>query len=153
MQPSNERTRPQNLPHWFWLKRSVTIRWMQSFNANSEADTKPARRTVIAGRAEHLPPGRCAAVDLSDGRELALYHVDGEYYVTDGLCPHRGAPLTEGYLRGHVIECALHGWQFDVRDGRCLTVSECVATYPVVVEDGVVKIEIGIETTGNDSHQ
>lgn len=126
---------------------------MQSFNTNTEDDTKPQGQTVVAGPVDLLPSGRCAAVDLSDGRELALYHVDGEYYATEGLCPHRGAPLTEGYLHGHIIECALHGWQFDIRNGRCLTVNEAVRTYPVVVEAGVVKIEIGTETSGNDSHQ
>ena len=120
---------------------------MQPFNTSSQDSPTPARETIIACRAEQLPPGQCAAIDLNNGRELALYNVDGEFYATENFCPHRGAPLAEGYLAGHVIECALHGWQFDVRDGRCLTLDEPVTTYPIVIEDGLVKIEIGLEAT------
>jgi nitrite reductase/ring-hydroxylating ferredoxin subunit len=97
---------------------------------------------IIAGRATDVPPGRSATVELPDGAELALHNVNGEFYATENFCPHSGAPLAEGYLCGHVIECGLHGWQFDVRDGKCLTVNEPIRTYRVVVEDGVIKIEV-----------
>jgi nitrite reductase/ring-hydroxylating ferredoxin subunit len=66
--------------------------------------------------------------------------VDGEYYATENFCPHRGAPLNEGVLCGHVIECALHGWQFNVRNGECLTVPDRLKTYEVLVEDDLIKI-------------
>ena len=107
-----------------------------SFTPTSEG------QTIIAGRIEDLPPGRCATIDLSDGRELALYNVGGEFYATDNSCPHHGAQLAEGKLCGHVIECGFHGWKFDVRDGRGLTVSESIKTYRVVVADGAIKIEL-----------
>lgn len=97
---------------------------------------------LVAGRIEDLPPGRCATVELPNGNELALYNVGGEIYATDNSCPHHGAPLAEGRLCGHVIECGFHGWQFDVRDGRGLTVGESIGTYGVVVSEGVIKIEL-----------
>jgi len=99
-------------------------------------------RTIVAGRIEDLTPGSCAAVALADGNEVAVYNVDGELFATDNSCPHHGAPLADGRLCGQVIECGWHGWQFDVRDGRCLTVSESIATYRVSVEDGLIKIEV-----------
>ncbi|HJT30134.1 MAG TPA: Rieske 2Fe-2S domain-containing protein, partial [Pyrinomonadaceae bacterium] len=68
--------------------------------------------------------------------------VDGEFYATENSCPHRGAPLSQGALCGHVIECWLHGWQFDVRSGECLTVPDRIKTFPVKIEDGFVKVEI-----------
>ena len=89
-----------------------------------------------------MPPGRCSIVPLADGNELALYNVAGEFFATDNSCPHHCAPLADGRLCGHLIECGWHGWQFDVRDGRCLTVNEPIATYRVVVEDGLIRIEI-----------
>ncbi len=115
---------------------------MQPINTNSETATSPTRQVIVAGHPEQLLPGRCIAVDLGDGTELALFNVGGEFYAIDGYCPHRGAPLSEGYVYGEVVECALHGWQFDVRNGECLTVPEKVRTYEVFVEDGLVKIEI-----------
>lgn len=79
-------------------------------------------------------------VELSGGREVAVYCVNGEFYATENFCPHKGAPLAAGKLCDYVVECDWHGWQFDVRTGECLTVSERIETYAVVVEDGVVKI-------------
>lgn len=116
---------------------------MGPFN-KTEDSSQPGRErlTIEAGRVEDLPPGHSKSVALADGNELALYNVCGEFFATDNSCPHHGAPLAEGRLCAHVIECDWHGWQFDVRNGRCLTVSESIATYRVLVDDGLIKIEI-----------
>ena len=103
---------------------------------------KEVKKVVEAGRVEDLPEGSCKTIELSGGRELALYHVNGEFYASENFCPHKGAPLAAGKLCNHVIECDWHGWQFDVRTGECLTVSEKISTYEVVIEDGFVKILI-----------
>ncbi len=112
---------------------------MQSFDTH---DTDSARQAeaVDAARVEDLPNGNCRTIELSAGHELALYNVNGEFYATENSCPHQGAPLAAGILCDHVIECGLHGWQFDVRTGECLTVEEKIESYEVVIEDGVVKI-------------
>jgi len=118
---------------------------MQSFD--NKADDHPtlanSRQTLIVGRLEDLPPGACIRVELPDGDELAVYNVGGEFYATENFCPHKGAPLSEGVLCGHVVECGWHGWQFDVRNGECLTVRETIKTYEIKVEDGVLKVEVG----------
>jgi len=94
-----------------------------------------------------LRPGACINFELPDGNELALYNVDGEFYATENFCPHKGARLTEGTLCGHIIECGLHGWQFDVRSGECLTVRETIRSYRVTVEDQVVKVHLTADNT------
>jgi nitrite reductase/ring-hydroxylating ferredoxin subunit len=117
---------------------------MQSFDTNrpdSGPLTKPSR-VIDAGRIEDFSQASCQTIQLPEGRELALYNVNGEFYATENFCPHRGAPLAKGILCGHVIECDWHGWQFDVRTGECLTVPERIETYEVVVEDDVVKIVV-----------
>ena len=115
---------------------------MQSFN--TEADDEPtsasAAQTLIVGATDDIRPGACIRVELSDGDELAVYNVDGEFYATENFCPHKGALLSEGVLCGHVVECGLHGWQFDVRSGECLTVRETIRTFEVQVEEGLVKV-------------
>jgi nitrite reductase/ring-hydroxylating ferredoxin subunit len=115
---------------------------MQSSDTNSLDSDQPTEpsRTVDAGRAEDLPNGRSKTIELPEGHELALYNVNGEFYATENFCPHKGAPLADGILCEHVIECEWHGWQFDVRTGQCLTVVEKLKTYEVVVEDGALKI-------------
>ena len=98
---------------------------------------------VTVGRVEDVPEGRCATVELHDGRELALYNVGGSFHAIQNFCPHKGAPLADGELRGHTIECALHGWLFDVRTGACLNrPDEPVESYEVLIEDGWIKIKV-----------
>jgi nitrite reductase/ring-hydroxylating ferredoxin subunit len=117
---------------------------MQSFDTETDGATPLAARgqTLVVGRIEGLRPGACIRLELPDGDELAVYNVGGEFYATENSCPHRGAPLSEGALCGHIIECGLHGWQFDVRSGECLTVTEKIRTYVVKVEEGFVKVEL-----------
>jgi nitrite reductase/ring-hydroxylating ferredoxin subunit len=112
---------------------------MSSFNK------KPKREglRIQVGRAEDVPAGRGATVELADGTELALYNIGGKFYAIENFCPHRGAPLADGQLCGHVIECDWHGWRFDVRNGQCLTTeSGHVEAYEVVLEDGLIKIVV-----------
>jgi 3-phenylpropionate/trans-cinnamate dioxygenase ferredoxin component len=106
----------------------------------NSGDSEPAKIVVEAGAAASFAAGSCTAIALDGGKELALYNVNGEFYASDNLCPHQGAPLAAGDICGHVIECFLHGWQFDVRTGECLTVPEKIETYEVLVEEGLVKI-------------
>jgi nitrite reductase/ring-hydroxylating ferredoxin subunit len=115
---------------------------MQSIDTHDHEAEQPkeARNAVDAGRVEDLPEGSCKTIELAGGRELALYHVDGEFYASDNFCPHQGAPLADGTLCNHVVECERHGWQFDVRTGECLTVPEKIETYEVVVRDGLIEI-------------
>ena len=117
---------------------------MQSFDTDNQdlerqRETQPA---VDGGRVDDLPVGSCKTIDLPEGRELALYNVNGELYATENFCPHKGAPLAAGTLCEYTIECDWHGWQFDVRTGECLTVREKLETYEVVIEGRLIKVLI-----------
>ena len=117
---------------------------MQSFDTKTDDAPSSAgpNQTIVVGGIDDLRPGACISLGLPDGNELAVFNVDGEYYATENFCPHKGAPLSEGSLCGHVVECGWHGWQFDVRNGECLTVVERIRSYVVKVEQGLVKVEI-----------
>jgi 3-phenylpropionate/trans-cinnamate dioxygenase ferredoxin component len=117
---------------------------MQSFDTKTD-DAPPAAnpsQTFVVGGIDDLRPGACVSFELPDGNEVAVYNVNGEYYAMENSCPHQGAPLSEGIVCGHVVECGLHGWQFDVRTGECLTVRERIQTFPVKIEEGLVKVDI-----------
>jgi nitrite reductase/ring-hydroxylating ferredoxin subunit len=118
---------------------------MQPFGRSFTNPKRPARegKLVTVARVEDLPEGRGATVELPGGRELALYNAGGEFYAIENFCPHKGAPLAEGNLCGHTVECDWHGWHFDLRTGACLDhIAEAVETYEVVVEDGWIKIRV-----------
>jgi nitrite reductase/ring-hydroxylating ferredoxin subunit len=122
----------------------ATILFVQSFDPKFGNFRKPKREGQIAivGRAEDVPPGRGATVQLLNGTELALYNIDGEFYAIENFCPHKGAPLADGHLCGHTVECDWHGWRFDVRTGECVTNRGAVETYEVIIEDELIKIVI-----------
>ena len=77
---------------------------------------------------------------MVDGRDIALYTVNGDVYATDNLCTHGHARLCEGFLEGHEIECPLHQGKFDVRTGTptCAPATDARRSYPVKVEGGRV---------------
>lgn len=92
---------------------------------------------------EEVPAGEVRVVE-KEGLFLALFNVDGRFYVTDNTCLHRGGPLGEGFLEETFVTCPLHGWQYDVRTGQNRgRPAFHVKTYPVIVENGDVKIRIG----------
>ncbi len=78
-------------------------------------------------------------VDVA-GRVLAIYHVDGAFYATDGMCTHEAACLADGFVFDGAIECPLHQGRFDIRSGKALSppVSRDLRTYPVKVEGTTV---------------
>ncbi|HXG52897.1 MAG TPA: Rieske 2Fe-2S domain-containing protein [candidate division Zixibacteria bacterium] len=70
-------------------------------------------------RIEEVPAGTVKAVGL-EGREFAVFNVDGRFYVANDRCPHEGAPLSTGCLEGERISCAWHGATFHVPSGKTL---------------------------------
>ena len=90
-----------------------------------------------------LPPGSTRAVRV-EGIEVIVCNVEGELFAFESRCPHQDFGLSDARLRGHVIECSLHGGRFDVRDGsptRAPTTDRLV-TFPVEIRDGRPEIEI-----------
>jgi UDP-MurNAc hydroxylase len=60
---------------------------------------------------------------LEPSRAAEEIELDG--YVLERWCPHRKADLSVfGEVCEGVLTCHLHGWQFDLETGRCLTAAD-----------------------------
>ena len=96
-------------------------------------------------REEELPPGAMRTVEVGDD-ELMVVNCNGELFAMEDRCSHDDGPLAEGEIDpvDCTVECPRHGSQFDLRTGKPLTLPayEPVDTFPVSVEDGVVRIEV-----------
>lgn len=84
---------------------------------------------------DELPPSHRKIVEI-EGRSIGVFNVKGRLYALRNRCPHRGAPLCEGLLKGLVIgpqpycyevtrgeeilRCPWHGWEFDITSGRSI---------------------------------
>jgi len=77
------------------------------------------RQFVTAARHGDIPAGSARQVTV-DGRWVGLFNIDGAYHAVDNLCLHRGGPLCEGSVKGTVVTCPWHGWQFDVTSGALM---------------------------------
>jgi len=78
-----------------------------------------------------------------EGHILALFRDEDEVIAMDGMCPHQGGPLASGEIRGNVLSCPWHGWQFDLKSGQCLTArSVRQARYPVRIEGTDILVQL-----------
>ena len=91
-----------------------------------------ASETRVAGTRD-LSPGAPKVVTVQ-GREIALFLIDGRYFATTNVCPHQGGPLGEGMTEGFTVICPWHAWSFDVRTGASpVNPRARIETYPVRV--------------------
>ena len=94
-----------------------------------------------------------------EGRSIGIFRVNGELHALHNRCPHEGAPLCKGPIRGttlpskvyeyeygrhnEIVRCPWHGWEFEIKTGKAIF-SDKVRTrkYKVQVENGKIGIEL-----------
>ncbi len=77
-------------------------------------------------------------------QRVAIYQLAGKIYATDNVCSHAFALLTDGWLDGNLVECPLHGAQFDVATGEVARgPADCaVATFATRIREGLVEVKL-----------
>ncbi|WP_336023350.1 Rieske (2Fe-2S) protein [Halobellus salinisoli] len=88
-----------------------------------------------------LEPGTSTVVEV-EGEQIALFHVDDEYFALSNVCPHQGGPLGQGRIEDDCVYCPWHGWQFDVETGEHVQGDDAVGTYDVVVEGDQIHVRV-----------
>jgi 3-phenylpropionate/trans-cinnamate dioxygenase ferredoxin component len=92
-----------------------------------------------------LPPGAIRTVEWED-LEIAVVNCGGTLYAIEDRCSHDDGPLAEGVLHEAdcTIECPRHGSLFDLHTGRPKTLPAYVPvdTFPVLIQDGLIKLEV-----------
>jgi nitrite reductase/ring-hydroxylating ferredoxin subunit len=76
---------------------------------------------------------------------LAVFNLNGAFYVMDDICSHGPGSLSEGFiLDGENIECDFHSGVFNIKTGEVVE-PPCMIpqkTYKTVVESDTVYIEV-----------
>ena len=103
---------------------------------------------------EDLEPDRPTAITLL-GLDFVIWKRSGTdtFLAFKDECPHRLAPLSEGYIDANTgrLACSYHGWQFD-EAGKCKRIPQleqpeflekngdnfCVTSFPCQVAKGLV---------------
>lgn len=87
----------------------------------------------ILAKAKDIPVGERKLVEVN-GRQIAVFNLNGEYFAIQNRCPHEGASLCHGKLvglvesdepgqyrfsrAGELLRCPWHGWEFDIKTGK-----------------------------------
>ncbi|WP_262299566.1 Rieske (2Fe-2S) protein [Microvirga sesbaniae] len=89
-----------------------------------------------------------------NGRTIAVFNIDGEFFGIANACPHQGGSLCDGHLgslvtsdspgqyrlerKGEILRCPWHGWEFDIRSGQSWCDPKRIRTrsYQVDVKEG-----------------
>lgn len=96
-----------------------------------------------AARKDEIPVGTIREFQV-DGKTLAISNVDGTFYAISNTCLHRGGPLGEGELKGKIVTCPWHGWQYDVTTGKAvLNPAVGVACFPLEVRGEDIWVDCG----------
>ncbi|MCI2229832.1 NADH:ubiquinone reductase (Na(+)-transporting) subunit F [Polaribacter sp. MSW13] len=105
----------------------------------------------------------CLSSDLGNEDIIRLDHLKktyalfrnkaGKLYATDGICTHGNTHLSEGFIKGEIIECPKHNGRFNMEDGTPARAPICqgLATYPIETRGN--KIWLNIERAGGDGAQ
>ena len=95
--------------------------------------------------ADEIFDGEIKNAVLPNGAKVAIYNLNGTYYVTDDTCTHEEASLSEeGMIDGSNVVCGWHFCGFDIASGAA-TASPCnepLQTYPVKVVEGRIHVEL-----------
>jgi len=89
-----------------------------------------------------VPEGDGFAVTLGT-LEIAIYKLGPAYYALEDVCPHAYALLSTGFVEGDKVACPMHGAEFHIPSGKCLSppADRDLATYPVKIEGDDVLID------------
>lgn len=116
----------------------------------------------VVGRLSEFAPGTRRIVTVG-GRSIGVFNIRGQFYALRNRCPHQGAPLCLGRVKGttlsgkpyeyvygrdqEIIQCPWHGWEFEIATGRTYFNPHRVRvkTYDVTVESAGAE-DVTLET-------
>lgn len=110
----------------------------------------------VVCKVDELVPGSKRSVQIGARSFVLVMTSGGEYCAMRDACPHQGAKLSDGELKGtnlpscvgeyiygregEILRCPWHRWEFDVTSGESVVSDRRtrVKTYEVTVEEGHV---------------
>ena len=101
-----------------------------------------ASELIKVCQVSEIPEGEGFKIDIDGFPSLAAYRIGDDVYVSDDLCTHGEASLSEGELEEFLIICPFHEGSFDVRTGKPVAApcTQPIKVYETVVENDDVFI-------------
>lgn len=114
----------------------MSIRYLRVFSMT--------KQTI--GTLKDFPIGSVNQFDVN-GVEVALVHTEDGFFAVDDVCTHAEVSLSEGQLNGCLLECPMHGAEFDVRTGeaKSLPATKPLTVYKVIIDGSDENAQLSIE--------
>lgn len=97
---------------------------------------------VSAARTKEIKPGQAKSFQVN-GHPVAIFNCAGKFYAISNICQHEGGFLAEGKLSGKIIMCPLHGWEYNVETGECLTAPGAeLRVYPLQIIGDQIRVAV-----------
>lgn len=140
----------------------ATLRQLKDPSYHVKRQLPPSTSRVVEGRAPGASPRPdaagwievCAAADLGNADVIRFDHgkksyalirdEQGALHATDGICTHGNVHLSDGLVKGGIIECPKHNGRFHLADGSPARAPVCrgLATYPLEERSGRLWLNI-----------
>jgi len=86
--------------------------------------------------------GNTSSIEIEE-KNLGLFLSKGKIFAYQNMCPHKGAPLTEGEIKDGLVICPWHGWQLELNSGQMRNNPKiCLKSYPAKISDGEIFLEL-----------
>jgi nitrite reductase (NADH) small subunit len=111
-------------------------------------------------KVDEIKPGEPKLVTIA-GKQIGVMRdgEDGPVHAVLNFCPHAGAPICHGRIKGavvsdaqhrvgydsqrRVLRCPWHHWEFDLNTGGAVAaIRERIMVYPVRVEGDRVMVKV-----------
>ena len=74
---------------------------------------------VTVAKVTDIPLGEGRAYNVQ-GKRVAVFHTEENFFAISDTCPHMGASLAEGYVEQNAVLCPWHAWKFCIQAGTWL---------------------------------
>ena len=71
--------------------------------------------------------------------------MNGNYYAINERCTHQGTDLSQGKLKGNIIECPKHHARFDVTTGKVVSPPTMAFFHPKINDEQPYQVKIETE--------
>jgi NAD(P)H-dependent nitrite reductase small subunit len=106
---------------------------------NVQKEPMTMSKTVVC-KVNELPSGKAKRVSIN-GKDIAVFNSEGNFYAIQNMCPHKAWSLSEGEVEGTTVTCPGHGWMFDLKTGNGVSTPIGVQKYNVYVENENIILE------------
>ena len=71
--------------------------------------------------------------------DIAIFRIGVKIFAVSNVCPHQQAEkIFEGFIEDECVICPLHGWKFNLIDGKLANGSRGLETFPTKIIDGKI---------------